>query len=135
MRYKNENRIQYTEYNSVDELISDVVSTITDESICKYTANVIANKELINRLTNYVNENVVDGFEFDIQSYDTRDNVDTYSLEILDDGDVYVDPAVYPNGECQLFDSFMFVEKNVDDAMYNVANRHCDVMVFDLNDF
>jgi hypothetical protein len=133
MRYKKSERVQSETYSSVEELILDAIEAIKDEDNYERSVSIIANRDIIEYVAEYIEQSELD-FKFDIVVADFRDNVDEYIIDIIDTGEVWIEPVKVNNSYCEL-SGFMYVHKNIDLEAYNGENRRNDVIVFSLNDF
>lgn len=138
MKYKLTDRIQYESYCCVYHLIYDVIETLLDESIDIESVHIIADKDLIEELIKVICQTTVNDFEFELSCIDFQlynDEIDEYRMTIFDDGSVYIEPAIDKNAEYYDCDGFIFAECEVSEDAYSGNNRHCDVMVFDVEGF
>lgn len=133
MIYEKSDRVQRTEYGCPVCFMQDVIETLFDEDSDVDQVNIIADTYLTEVILKTICRVQIDDFEFDLDFIDfntSDDNIDEYKITIFDDGDVYIEPAINKDAEYYDCDGFMFVEADVSDDAYNGNNRHCDVMVF-----
>ena len=55
-------------------------------------------------------------------------------ITILDDGEVFIEPAINKDAEYYECDGFMFVESEVSEDVYSEINEYNDVMVFSIDE-
>ena len=138
MKYKLTDRIQYESYCCPFHLLEDVIDTLFEESLNIDQVHIISDKYLTESLIKTICQTGVNDFEFDLQTIDfdkLDDEIDEYRITILDDGEVFIEPAINKNAEHYDCDGFIFAECEVSEDAYNGNNRHCDVMVFDVEGF
>lgn len=138
MKYKLTDRIQHESYCCPFHLLEDVINTLFEESLNIDQVHIISDKYLTESLIKTICQTGVNDFEFDLQIIDfdkLDDEIDEYRITILDDGEVFIEPAINKNAEYYDCDGFIFAECEVSEDAYNGHNRHCDVIVFEVEDF
>lgn len=136
MKYNKENRVQHENYSSIYEFITDVVETLQDEGNYEDVVNIIAEKPVLDEILSTIGENNVKDFKFVTPTPDQNimEIDELYTTSIYSDGEVYLENAINPNyDDYYNYDGFMFIHKDVNDDIYQLSNRNCDVIVFDIN--
>lgn len=134
MKFNKTDRVQSYCYPTTLDFVNDVIETILDEDNFERSANIISDFNTTNELLEFIQSSKLENFDFDIQIIDFRDEVEEYMITILDDGEVYVEPAIDKNGEYYDLDGFIFAHKNIGSEVYSGRNRNCDTMVFTINE-
>jgi hypothetical protein len=138
VKYKRTERVQFDSYSSTMDFMNDVIETLLDEDNIDEQATIIADRDTIVNILDLIDRNLIDNFEFEIQYniFDEMDKIknDIYRLDILDDGEIFIEKAVNHNGDYYDCDGFIFAEKHIDMDAYQNNNRRCDVMVFDIDE-
>ena len=138
MRYEKTDRVQGVEsYCCIPHFVQDVIATLFDEDLEIDQVNIIADTELTEVLFKTICQATINDFEFelavvDFDKYD--DEVDEYCITILNDGQVFIEKAIDKNADYYECDGFIFAESEVSKDAYNGRNRHCDVMVFSIDE-
>jgi hypothetical protein len=137
MKYEKSDRIQYEDYCCVPHFMEDVVNTLFNEDLEIDQVHIIADTYLTEAIFKTICQIKVNDFEFDLTvvKFDAEDyDTDEYRITILNDGQVFVEPAIDKNANYYDCDGFIFAETEVSEDAYNGNNRHCDVMVFEIED-
>ena len=138
MRYEKSERVQHEHYCCPFHLIQDVIDTLFDGNLDTDQVHIIADKYLTEALIKTICQTGIDDYEFDlvVVDFDIReDQVDEYRITILNDGEVYIEPAINKDAEYYDCDGFIFVEYEVNEDAYNGNNRKNEVMVFSVNEY
>ena len=137
MNYEKSDRIQHESYCCIPHFVQDVIATLFDEDLETDQVHIIADTELTEALFKVICQTTVNDFEFDLAMIDFDkfdDEIDEYCITILDDGEVFIEKAIDKNAIYFERDGFIFAESEVSEDAYNGRNRHCDVMVFEIEE-
>lgn len=137
MYYEKSDRIQYESYCCVPCFFGDVIETLFNEDLEIDQVHIIADTELTEALIKVLCQTSINDFEFELALVDfdkLDDEVDEYCITILNSGEVFVEKAIDKNANYFERDGFIFAECEVSEDAYNGRNRHCDVMVFDIEE-
>jgi hypothetical protein len=138
MRYEISDRIQHENYCCPAHFMEDVIDTLFSEDLETDKVHIIADTELTEVLFKVISQITVNDFEFDfaVVDYDKFDDeIDEYCITILNDGEVFIEKAIDKNANYFELDGFVFAESEVSEDVYNGRNRHCDVMVFSIDEY
>lgn len=139
MRYEKSDRVQREDYPSTIELVYDIVETLYDESNNDDVVNVIAPKDIIIKLINFLDsvyiKNLDANFTFDVKDLNLSDfDVDILTLAIYKDGEIYLESAIDCDNEFYECDGFIYLHNDVDIAAIENNNRRCDAIIFDIDE-
>lgn len=136
MRYEKSDRVQHENYCCPVHFMEDVLDTLFNEDLEIDQVHIIADTYLTELIFKTICQITVNDFEFDLTvvKFDAEDyDTDEYRITILNDGQVFVEPAIDKDAEYYDCDGFIFAESEVSEDVYNGHNRHCDVMVFSID--
>lgn len=139
MRYEKSDRVQRESYSSAIELVYDIVETLNDESNYDDVVNVIAPKDIVIKLINFLDnvyvKNLDANFTFDVKDLDLSDFEDNIiTLAVYRDGEIYLESATDCDNEFYECDGFIFLHNDVDIAAIENNNRRCDTIIFEINE-
>lgn len=138
MKYEKSERVQHEDYCCPVHFMEDVLDTLYNEDLEIDQVNIIADTYLTEVIFKTICKITVNDFEFDLAVVDfdrLDDEVDEYIITILNDGEVFIEPAINKDAEYFECDGFIFAESEVSEDAYNGKNRSCDVMVFSIDEY
>lgn len=136
MLYEKTDRIQSALYETTLDLLADAIETLLDEEVDVDQVNILVSEYTAEELIKTICQTQINDFEFILQSlsFNRGDGIDEYRVSICDDGEVYVEHAMDKDGNYFDCDGFIFAESCISPLSAEGNNRHCDVMVFDINE-
>jgi hypothetical protein len=137
MRYEKSERVQHENYCCIPHFLEDVIATLFSEDLEIDQVHIIADTYLTEAIFKIICQTTINDFEFDLTviKFDTEDyDTDEYRITILNDGEVFVEPAIDKDAEYYDCDGFIFVESEVNEDAYSGNNRNNDVMIFSIDE-
>jgi hypothetical protein len=137
MRYEKSERVQHENYCCIPHFLEDVIATLFSEDLEIDQVHIIADTYLTEAIFKTICQTTINDFEFDLTviKFDTEDyDTDEYRITILNDGEVFVEPAIDKDAEYYDCDGFIFVESEVNEDAYSGNNRNNDVMIFSIDE-
>jgi hypothetical protein len=137
MRYEKSERVQHENYCCIPHFLEDVLDTLFSEDLEIDQVHIIADTYLTEAIFKIICQTTINDFEFDLTviKFDTEDyDTDEYRITILNDGEVFVEPAIDKDAEYYDCDGFIFVESEVNEDAYSGNNRNNDVMIFSIDE-